>query len=105
MVMAKMKKWLVFDEDGKMHQVLTNPGEDPPEGHIVRATTKHTTDPACEWFDLEKGRWVKDNAKREKLDKENRRSGVTRGELVDRVEALEAQVATLLERINAQGQA
>jgi hypothetical protein len=97
-----MKKWLVFEADGRMHQILTGTDEDPPLGHEVIEVSRHTTDPECEHYDRGKGKWEKDTAKRAKIDKEHKRNQKTRGalaaeveELTDRVAALEAIVAKL----------
>lgn len=61
-----MAYWLVYEPDGRFHQIIS---DEKPEGDVEKVD-RHTLDPHCEHYDRKTKKWVKDHEKRSKKDEE-----------------------------------
>lgn len=100
-MMENEETWLLFEKDGRHHQVRAPKGEKPHNPRRLEAVKvdRHTLDPTCESFDRARGEWVVDTEKRARLDEEARILTMTGAqvyaELAPRIDALAARIVKL----------
>lgn len=87
-----MAFWLIFEEDGRFHQIIS---DEKPEVDAIKVS-RHTLDPHCEHYDRKTKKWVHDHEKRKAVDQRHRIIDMTS---VERYEELKAEITGLNQRI------